>query len=147
MPSPLPPVTFRPRGARRVIYPTAVAVVSSCALGAMLLPEKFRIPDRVGVLAVGLLLGALLLRLAAVRIETDDTGLTVVNFLRRHRLAWAQVVDVRLGSGDPWVTLDLSDGETLAALGIQGSDGEHARAQASELGSLVARHSRPSRND
>lgn len=35
------------------------------------------------------------------------------------RLEWAQILRVNLRPGDPWVFLDLSDGTSLPALGIQ----------------------------
>jgi hypothetical protein len=45
---------------------------------------------------------------------------------------------VNLRSGDPWVFLDLSDGTSLPALGIQpGIDKQQAIAHARALRSLV----------
>jgi len=37
---------------------------------------------------------------------------------RRH-LDWAEILQVNLRPGDPWVFLDLSDGTSLPVLGIQ----------------------------
>lgn len=139
--SPQLPTTFRPLWARRVIHPVAAAIVLLCGVLALVLPA-WTFYDRVALICFGLLLAALLMRLAAVRLEADRDGLTVVNLLHRRRLAWPEVIDVRLGRGEPWMVLDLSDGSSLPAMGIQGSDGEYARDQARKLGRLVAAGSR-----
>jgi hypothetical protein len=49
------------------------------------------------------------------------------------------VIAVRLPPGAPWVTLDLADGNTVAVMGIQGSDGARARLAVRELRALVER--------
>ena len=50
-----------------------------------------------------------------------------------------QVIAVHLPPGAPWVTLDLADGTTAAAMGIQGSDGNRAKQAMRELRVLVNR--------
>ena len=131
------PVTFRPRGARRVIYPVIALLLVAFFIGAVVLPPSYRLADRLAVVALSLAVAWFLHRLADVRIEADEGGLTVVNLFRRQRLAWAEVVSVRLRGAEPWVVLELADTEELPAMGIQGSDGEHARAQAGALARLV----------
>jgi hypothetical protein len=64
--------------------------------------------------------------------------LVVVNGYRRHEYEWPQIVAAHLPPGAPWVTLDLADGETASVMGIQGSDGDRARAALRELKALVA---------
>jgi hypothetical protein len=99
--------------------------------------ESFTSVDRVGMITVALIaLGGLWL-LNRPRIKADVNGLEVVNVFRRRRLAWAEVVDVSLRPDDPWLVLDLDDGTTLAAMGVQTSDGERARAAAGRLRALV----------
>jgi hypothetical protein len=71
----------------------------------------------------------------------------VVNLFRARTLEWAEVIQVNLRSGDPWVLLDLSDGDTLAAMGIQANDGQRAQRAAQELRRLVAAHSLTERDD
>ena len=78
-------------------------------------------------------------RLAAVRVETSDDGVLVVNVIGRRRLEWAEMVGVRLLRDDPWMMLDLSDGQALAAMGVQKSEGERAQRQAREFARLVQR--------
>lgn len=57
--------------------------------------------------------------LARVKVVADETGVTVVNIVSRRRLAWAEILQVNLRPGDPWVFLNLSDGTSLPVLGIQ----------------------------
>ncbi|MCA5894707.1 PH domain-containing protein [Isoptericola sp. NEAU-Y5] len=79
----------------------------------------------------------LLWRLGGVHAVPDADGLTVRNVVRRRRLGWAEVVEVRLGPNDPWVRLDLADGDTLAVMGVQRADGERGMAEARRLRALV----------
>jgi hypothetical protein len=48
---------------------------------------------------------------------------------------------VTLRPGNPWALLDLNDGTTRSAMGIQGSDGNRARRQVRQLRALVEAHS------
>ena len=63
------------------------------------------------------------------RVVAEAERLVVVNGYRRREYEWAEVVAVHLPPGAPWVTLDLADGTTVAAMGIQGSDGDRARTR------------------
>jgi hypothetical protein len=81
-------------------------------------------------------------RLADVRVEASDAGVLVVNVVGRRRLEWAEVVGVRLLRDDPWMLLDLSDGQALAAMGVQKSEGERAQRQARDFARLVTEHTR-----
>ena len=69
------------------------------------------------------------------------------NVVYTTRLEWAQIVAVRFGGGDPWVTLDLDDGEVLAVMAIQRADGDRGRAEARRLATLVAERSATARDD
>ena len=75
------------------------------------------------------------------------------NLVLTRTLSWPEVVGVQFGGGEPWVTLDLDDGDTLAVMAIQKSDGEVSGREASRLAALVqafgeSRHDdRDSRND
>ena len=106
--------------------------------------EKFNAFQLGTLFALGLLGFLGLHALTRSRIEAHQDRLVVVNGYRRREYAWAQVVAVHLPPGAPWVTLDLADGETVAAMGIQGSDGARAQQAARHLRQLVARLSRPS---
>jgi hypothetical protein len=103
--------------------------------------------DRLGFVLVAAAVGWVLSRFAGVRADAGETGLTVRNLVVRRDLAWPQVVGVRFSDGDPWVTLDLSDGDTLPVMAIQRADGARGRREASRLSTLVALHSRTERDD
>jgi hypothetical protein len=139
------PRTFRPRKARLVVYPVAAVVFLSLLGCAIVLPSEgqaaWGVGSRVGLVALGVVSVWFLHRLAAVRLHADEAGVEVVNIFVRTKLEWPQIVDVRLSRDDPWVLLDLSDGETLAVMGIQKTDGVRADRDARDLARLVVDHS------
>ncbi|PWJ51181.1 PH domain-containing protein [Quadrisphaera granulorum] len=98
--------------------------------------------DRVAFVVTGLLVMAFCEMQARVVAIPDERGLYVRNLVNRRRLEWAEVVGVSFGGGRPWVQLDLADGDTLAVMGVQRSDGERGRVEADRLATLVALHSR-----
>lgn len=142
---------LRPRVSRVIGRVVAIGVVLVLLGVAVAVPgegeQGFRLLDRLGIVAVGLLVAAGLWRLTAVEAIPDETGLLVRNLVVRRRLAWAEIVTVRFGGGAPWAVLDLSDGDTLPVMAVQRSDGEHAEALARRLATLVALHSRTERDD
>jgi hypothetical protein len=103
--------------------------------------------DRLGIALVGVGIGVMLWRFARLAAMPSPDGLVVRNLAGDRRLDWAEIVSVRFGDGDPWVTLDLTDGDTLAVMAVQRADGDLARAEARRLATLVDRHSRTERND
>lgn len=135
------PHTFRPTRGRWAALVAAAAFLLVMTVIAVLLPDDgpagFHLYDRLLVVLVGLLVAAVLVALARVRVRADDVGVLVVNVVRRRHLAWAQVVTVRLSRDDPWAMLDLSDGTALAAMAIQTADGDRARTAALQLALLV----------
>ena len=137
---------FRPRFARVVTIALAVLVLVSTA-AIMLAMTVLSTGDRIGFALVGGLIVWFLWRQATVVARADDDGLTVRNLVFTRRLEWAEVVSVRFGSGRPWVQLDLSDGDTLAVMGIQRADGDFADAEARRLATLVAMHTTTPRDD
>lgn len=89
------------------------------------------------VVFLGMIGFAALYALIRSRVDAEMDGLIVVNGYRRRRYDWAEVVGVHLPPGAPWVTLDLADGSTVSAMGIQGSDGDRARQAVRQLRALV----------
>jgi hypothetical protein len=89
------------------------------------------------VIALGLVGLSALFALIRSRVVAQPDRLTVVNGYRRRDFEWAEVIAVHLPPGAPWVTLDLADGNTVSAMGIQSSDGARARTAVRELRSLV----------
>jgi hypothetical protein len=122
-----------------------VLLLAAAVAMAVFLPASWSAADRILMVATGVAMGEFLRRLGDVRVRADEGGLVVVNILSRRRLDWAEVLGVRLSPGDPWLVLDLSDGTTLAAMGVQGSEGAYARRQVAELADLVAASSAPER--
>jgi hypothetical protein len=138
------PLRFRPLGVR------VVGTVCGVLLLVTLVGVWFALPDDVQheftvpqwVTCVAMVLGALAIghALARCRVDADESGLTLVNGYRTHRMAWSQVVAVHLRPGNPWATLDLTDGTARSAMGIQGSDGQRAIRQTRQLRALVEAH-------
>ncbi len=139
------PHTWRPRRARIFCYAIAALLMIVLIVVAIILPDDgaraWGLVSRLGVVGVGIPMALFLHRHADVRIIATEDGLEVVNLFKRHRLQWGEVLSVRLHRGDPWVYLDLSDGETIAAMGIQNSDGDAAPAAARALAALVRERS------
>ncbi|AXI80762.1 PH domain-containing protein [Peterkaempfera bronchialis] len=121
------PVTWRATRTRAVLLPVAALLVVMFAAMATALPENWHFYDRAALVVMGLLFAAALVMLSRPRVTADGDGVTVVNFVRTRRLAWAEIVRVNLRQGDPWAILDLADGTSLATVGIQPAAG---RAQA-----------------
>ena len=142
---PLPPlpVVFRPRRARIVPLVLAVVVFALVTAVAMILPggpRGFGVVDRIGVFAVGAIVAGFLCVMARPRLVAEESGLTVVNLLHTRVLEWPEVVRVGFRRGDPWVLLDLADGDTLAVMAIQANDGDRALRSVRTLRALVAAH-------
>lgn len=132
---------FAPRRTRRVAFAFVGAVVAAGAAIVVFAPENFEPLDKAGFLVVCALIVWFLLRQAGVRAVPTAEGLVVRNLVFGRRLVWAQIVSVRFGDR-PWVQLDLDDGDTLAVMAIQRSDGERGVAESRRLATLVERYSR-----
>ncbi|MGX1129225.1 hypothetical protein RKD49_001415 [Streptomyces glaucescens] len=138
-PAPLPdlPVTFRPTRTRAVLLTAAGAIFVTVSLVALLL-DRLSPAEKLSFVFTAALLAWVLLRLARPKVVAEESGVTVVNFGSVRRLEWAEIVQVNLRVGDPWVFLDLSDGTSLPAIGIQpGIAKEQAIAHARALRALV----------
>ncbi|MFD9395685.1 PH domain-containing protein [Streptomyces sp. NPDC060000] len=131
------PVTFRPGRTRVVLLTAGVVILLVISAVAMLL-EQLGPGERLSFILTGALIFWVLAQLARVRVVADDSGVTVVNIASRRHLDWAEIVQVNLRPGDPWVFLNLSDGTSLPALGIQpGIDKQQAIADARALRTLA----------
>lgn len=133
---------FRPVRARRVAVAVAATQFGVLALLAVALPREgagaFQWYDRIGVLLFGGIVAWLLSRFARIDAVPGLDGLRVRNLFLTRALTWPEVTGVRFGDGDPWVTLDLADGDTVPVMAVQRADGEPARAEARRLATLVA---------
>lgn len=127
------PVTFRPRNLRIVAYGLAALIMATMVFLAVIMPPNWGIQDRISLILVGALVGGGLRFLARPRLELTEHRVTVVNVIRTHVLVWPEIIDARMPVGEPWPSIDLADGSTLAVMGIQSNDGELARAYLEEF--------------
>jgi Bacterial PH domain len=140
------PHTFRPFGVRLAIFVLGGLLVLVVLVMWFALPAEIRAQFtalQLGtVIFLGLLFYAAGFALARSRLVAREDGLTVVNGYRTRRFEWNEVLAVSLRNGSPWAEIDLSDGTTVAAMGIQGSDGPRAMRQVREVRALVDRLTR-----
>ncbi|MEV7400874.1 PH domain-containing protein [Streptomyces sp. NPDC091267] len=147
MPGPAPrtqppalPVTFRPTRTRVVLLSVGVVMFAVITVVAFTL-EQLSPGERTSFVFTALVFLGVLGLLSRPKIVADAEGVTVVNLTRTRRLSWAQIVRVNLRVGDPWVFLDLSDGTSLPALGIQpGIAKDQAIRDARALRALAENH-------
>ncbi|MFG2523234.1 PH domain-containing protein [Streptomyces sp. NPDC048527] len=131
------PVTFRPARTRAVLLGLGGAMFVTLTAIALML-GGLNPGDRLTFIFTGALLAGGLVLLARPKAVADDEGVTVVNIARSRRLSWAEIVQVTLRPGDPWVFLNLSDGTSLAVMGIQPAMAkERALADARALRALT----------
>ncbi|MCX5224964.1 PH domain-containing protein [Streptomyces sp. NBC_00233] len=116
--TPVLPVTFRPGRTRVVLITMSVVIFAVISVVAVML-ERLGPGERASFFFTAALISGALVLLSRPKVVADDEGVTVVNITRTRRLAWAEILKVNLRPGDPWVFLDLSDGTSLPALGIQ----------------------------
>jgi Bacterial PH domain len=142
-PTPALPRTWRPLGVRLAVgfFGTLLAVV--CVAGWVAVGPEVR--GRISIWQLGTIIAIAALGAAVgwglvrCRVTATRGWLEVVNGYRTHRYEWAQVLAVHMPQGAPFPTLDLADGTSVAAIGIQSTDGERARQAVRELRLLVAR--------
>ncbi|MCL1870465.1 MAG: PH domain-containing protein [Promicromonosporaceae bacterium] len=130
---------FRPLWALVVAWVVAVlAVGGSLFVGLTGDAALTSTPANVWSFVVFAVLVALLLwRLGGVHARPSASGLVVRNLFVTRRLAWPQILAVRMTVDDPWVVLDLADGTTLPVMAIQRADGERGMREARRLLGLV----------
>lgn len=142
---------FRPVAGRRTALVLMVSQAVVLTGMAVWMPSEgtsgFHWSDRLGVILVAAAIAALLWRFAQLSVKVTETGLRVQNLIHSREMDWPQVVAVRFGGGQPWVSLDLTDGDTLAVMAIQRADGRRGDVEARRLATLVALHSRTDHDD
>ncbi|MFF3213685.1 PH domain-containing protein [Streptomyces sp. NPDC002886] len=141
------PVTFRPTRTRAVLLGVGAAMFVTISAIALIL-ETLHPGERIAFVFTAALLSSVLVLLSRPKVVADETGVTVVNLTTTRRLEWAQILRVNLRPGDAWVFLDLNDGTSLPALGIQpGVAKAQAIADARALRALAEAHGTVSKND
>jgi hypothetical protein len=143
------PLVIRPRRVRRVCWVLApLVVVFFAVLGALLrgpigggpTTGVFQGGDQVAMVVLGLLAGGAILLFTRPRVVADTEYIEVRNVLGTHRVPWAVVRRIVFERGNPWVSLELEDDDTLAVMAVQAADKEHAVASARALRALHAAH-------
>lgn len=85
-----------------------------------------------GLVMIGMMMG-----LGTCTVTATEKGLRVRNGVRVHRLAWADIAEIRYRQGDPWAYAMHDDGtddpERTMLLGVQATDGERCREAVAEL--------------
>lgn len=141
------PVTFRPTRTRAVLLGVGAAMFVTITAIALIL-ETLHPGERIAFVFTAVLLSSVLVLLSRPKVVADEAGVTVVNLTTTRRLEWAQILRVNLRPGDAWVFLDLNDGTSLPALGIQpGVAKAQAIADARALRALAETHGTGSKND
>lgn len=137
------PRTWRPLGTRLAGWFFGLMLLVVCTAAWLTFDDEVKDAltwgQRITLLGLGALAGAAFNGLMRSRLRATTDGLVVVNGYRARTYTWAQVVAINLPQGAPWATLDLADGTSVAAVGIQGSDGDRARAAVREVRELLAR--------
>ncbi|MGY1454760.1 PH domain-containing protein [Streptomyces sp. SS8] len=134
------PVTFRPARTRIVLLSVGVAILATLTTVAVML-ESLGPGERASFVLTGLLFLGVLALLSRPKVVAQESGVTVVNLTTVRHLEWAEIIKVNLRPGDPWVLLDLADGTTLPAMGIQpGVAKQQAIRDAKALRALAEHH-------
>jgi hypothetical protein len=137
------PHTWRPLGVRlAMLFFGGLLLVVCVAAWFAIGPEvRARVDffQRVTFLLVGALAAVVAWALVRCRVTATERGVLLVNGYRRRVYEWAEVVSVRMPRGAPFASLDLADGTSIQALGIQSADGDRARVAVGELRLLVDR--------
>ena len=135
------PHTWRPFGVRMAGAVFGGALVVVCAFAWFGFDEETRAkftPFQRGTLVfLGLLGFAVFYALVRSRVVATADRLVVVNGFRRREYEWPEIIAVHLPPGAPWAVLDLSDGTSAPAMGIQGSDGARAATAVRQLRALI----------
>jgi hypothetical protein len=138
-------VTYRPRKLLWVCRAAALGLVVVFGVVAVLLPSRqgegdaaFGVGDQIAFFCIGLLLAWAALQFTRVRVDADETGLRIRNYVGEKVLPWQVVAAVRMDDGAPWASLDLRDDDTVALLAVQSNDGARAVETVLALRRLLA---------
>jgi hypothetical protein len=145
------PHRFRPFGVRMAVYVFGALLIGTTLVIWFAFPEsvrdQFTYFQRGTVVFFGLAAATAGHALARSRVDARSDGVTVVNGFRGRRYEWNEILAISLRPGSPWAVLDLADGTSIPAMGIQGSDGPRAQRQVRQVRALLEQQSHTDRND
>lgn len=130
-------IVFRPRLARVGGLAVGSVVLAAMLIAAVVVPQSFSLPDRIGFVALGLGAFWFCWREAAVHVTAGPESVVVRNLFSHQEVEWAEIVAVSFPEGDAWAHLDLADGDTLATMAFQRADGDRGIDGARHLARLV----------
>ncbi|MEI2775891.1 MAG: PH domain-containing protein [Tetrasphaera sp.] len=133
---------FRPRRGRQVAGAGIAVALVLFGVVALLLPGpasggNWTALDKAMVWGLGWGVALLLVRYSRIEAVPRAGGLFVRNLFLSRTIPWAEIEDLRFGGGEPWVALELFDGEHVALMAIQRADGLYAADEAARLAALV----------
>jgi hypothetical protein len=98
---------------------------------------RWGVGDRLMFFGLGVAVALVAWRYASIVAVPSRAGIVVRNLMLTRTLTWPEVVGIQFGGGEPWVTLDLEDGDSVAVMAIQKADGPVAGREASRLAALI----------
>ena len=132
---------FRPHRGRTVALGVVWTSLVVFGVIAVVMPSqvdgRWGLGDRLMFFGLGVAVALIAWRYASIVAVPSRTGLGVRILVLTRTLTWPEVVGIQFGGGEPWVTLDLEDGDTVAVMAIQKADGPVAGREASRLAALV----------
>ena len=136
---------FVPRRGRAMAIISGVIATVLAGVIALLLPGpevggKWGPMDKLMVWSLGLAIAALMVRYALIKAWPQEDGLRVRNLILTQTLPWSEIEDVRFGGGEPWVMIEMAEGESVSVMAIQRADGPLGVAEAARLAALVDAH-------
>jgi hypothetical protein len=129
------------------VISASLVVAGMVVIGLLLLNSNegvaFRTADQVGLIGVGLVLGAVILTGARPRLRVDKNGLRVRNMLGEEFVPWSLVLRVAYPQGAPWAQLNMPDDETKPIMAIQAMDRGRAVQALEAVRSMQAKYGPP----
>lgn len=128
------PMLLQVRPHRMVVYAT---IATTVVVGAMLVVGillqssdegvAFRFADQIGLIGVGVLMGAAIMVAAArPRLRVDRTGVQVRNMVGHRDIPWPLIHRITFPEGAQWPLLIMADDESYPIIAIQAMDRQHA---------------------
>ncbi|MET0863670.1 MAG: PH domain-containing protein [Nakamurella sp.] len=144
------PVLLQVRPRRITIYAAIAAflvVAGMVVIGLLLLNSNegvaFRTSDQIGLIGIGIILGALIMTAARPRLRVDRNGLWVRNMLGEEFTPWPLVLRVAYPQGAPWAQLNMPDDEVKPVMAIQAMDRSRAVQALEAVRELQAKYGPP----